>query len=417
MSNYFIIKSTGDFWVDLSLALNPQLICSGAYPENSFVRYVLYYFFVDQASEWKEQLKEFEKIAKKKSISEIKGLIAVIREKMDSFPYYIYHQALQAIESVVKEECPEDPFPAVWKDFFGGVQGDFLFYLAFFVVLQLEDIKRFDAALNKSNFCMDSSMMVLNYKLWKNDPDKKRACSLLQKALGIDVEKMLLEAHEKNITLISRITIRDENSAESIQIGELYYEELHKLCEKKLADLSNWELQLKEYDRDENCSFLPNRVMQQATKKLTDSDRIEKEGERLRKKGISKKEVEEKIKGEWQKFWDFKTPFPVVITDRDEEEEGIAERYIPTPGDQVEVISYVQTKDVVTKRLQEGKETIFKKSPAGKAYINYLLENKDNEEAKFTNREIAAKTGFNEDAISRVRKKLQSYLSKKLLNN
>ncbi|MGE5444105.1 MAG: hypothetical protein ACM3SR_05800 [Ignavibacteriales bacterium] len=113
-----------------------------------------------------------------------------------------------------------------------------------------------------------------------------------------------------------------------------------------------------------------------------------------------------------QPFFNFKTPRSIVSAKEKGEKGVIREKYIPTPDGKDELVTYMRTEaeDVAITMLRESKETRFRNSPAVKAYIDYVLANRDSEALKFTHREIAQATGFDEDVIRRARKRVEKEL-------
>jgi hypothetical protein len=168
-----------------------------------------------------------------------------------------------------------------------------------------------------------------------------------------------------------------------------------------------------DYNKSQKARNVPLTVYQMAVEEeLPGYRNLRKQEERLRKQGINE-ETEKKIKKERFVFTNFITPFPWIVKEMDKKDE-IPAQYVSTPADQEITVISCQEGEIIRNKLKECKERIFKRSAAGKAYIDYVLENIDNKE-DFTNREIADATGFNEDVISRVRTRLKSSLSKKVL--
>ncbi|MGE5446516.1 MAG: hypothetical protein ACM3SR_18280 [Ignavibacteriales bacterium] len=108
-------------------------------------------------------------------------------------------------------------------------------------------------------------------------------------------------------------------------------------------------------------------------------------------------------------------PDSITIRERDSED-PIPVKYVVS-NDETEInVSYEEDRQVVVIELKKWAEG--KASKAAKACVNYLIENLDRlAEKKITNREIARKTGFHEDVIGRVRKRLRKEvpISRKLL--
>lgn len=305
-------------------------------------------------------------------------------------------------------------------------------WIQVFICSLHEFLRRIDSELDglhltkKSNKFKTDSILTALFQLERiKSPLLKRIVSDMEEELDIKLEEQLLTREEvklgikrdhgllselnNDIALVGR-TIEGIDEADCDRVGDIFYEILFKDCDKQYTNLSEVEIiesvGKKDKKKEKGWTYLPNRVLQAARDELTDYPRLRQRELRLRKKGGSKEEIEEMMKKESKPFSKFKNPVGLY---RKKKKDGqiIVKEYISGSYDQLEIISYVETEEMIIKTLEDCKQTVFKNHPKGQVLIDYLLKNLDNEEAKFTNREISDKTGIHEDVIGRMRKLLE----------
>ena len=131
----------------------------------------------------------------------------------------------------------------------------------------------------------------------------------------------------------------------------------------------------------------------------------------MKKEGIDEEELKEWGKQRISEIFNLHDPISITnVKDNGDKnvksEESIRSEYKDL-DEQEEIVNYVETDNEIIKILVESKDSLFKNSPAGKAYIDYIIDHLGNDDsARFTNREIAESIGCNEKTIRWARKKL-----------
>jgi len=280
--------------------------------------------------------------------------------------------------------------------------------------------------LNSSDYNINEATAIIFYWLSKNDPNDPEETKKLareqvkilaqwERALGQppgSIKASLWKSLEEDV---SKIKISKIHPADETRIGEIFYEKLNNMCEKEFSGLSGKELEMVGFESNRKFNYLPNAVWHEAVNRLTPASEIKNIRKRLRKAGKTDKEIKNIIKNDpnVQRYYNLQRPISILLTEQTEDSENyIHEQYVSVP-DEIQKLNYIQTKETVETviiKLKKCKETVFKNSGAGRAYIDYVLNNRDNDELKFTNREIAKATGFHEDYISIIRKRLDNEL-------
>jgi len=164
------------------------------------------------------------------------------------------------------------------------------------------------------------------------------------------------------------------------------------------------------WNSNDKIDYLPRKTKLRTIKKLTKRDNIRRQMDNMREEGFEEFELEEWRKQRISEIFNLHNPFSITNGKEDDDKNAKSEESIQleykNSVDQEEVVSYLEDREEIKKLLIDSKETLFKNSNAGKAYINHIIDNIGNDSAKFTNREIAKSTGYHEDTIGRMRKKL-----------
>ncbi len=283
--------------------------------------------------------------------------------------------------------------------------GVVLFLSSIFALL-LQIIKLREELLDKRSGYNMNKELVFSYQLL-NDPFIQAIITGYSSSLKIKLDELLRMKLEEDISKISLPAI---DSANHIQIGTFFYENLKAACDKLPHLLSYGKFAETKYDPKviKEIENIPNATRCKAIDALIPPG-MRKRANRLRSEGLSEEQINKIMlqNPHWRAFYNLNKPDPIVITETDEGdiESSIPEHYLATPEDEQAdaLASHEETQKVVL----AIKKWANNKPESVKAYMNYLLENRDNEETKFSNREIARTTGFHEDVISRTRKFLK----------
>lgn len=251
---------------------------------------------------------------------------------------------------------------------------------------------------------------TIYHLMFNKKPRVEATISNIQKNLGIDVEDVVFEAVKSDMERIKNFKdIQELPSVDRERVDEFYDEEFNNYSAKRFGNLTPKQIGENMWNDDKDLNYLPHKVSQKMINELTEAASLRQLRYNLRKKGESEEDIEEKIKSKNKQFSGLKYPLPIHVAKVDNDEDGIEEGYIPTPPERNEMIKYVnlKTSDYVFTILIEARNSLFRNSATGRDYIDYLIDNKDNDDARFTNREIARATGHNEDTIGRVRQRLE----------
>jgi len=274
------------------------------------------------------------------------------------------------------------------------------------------------------NMQMTQPMTIMFYLMFNIDPKVAESFSRIKNKLGLNIEEEVYKAVQNDIEIVKRSFPEKDypelGDASKIEIDTFYDEEIVKIYDKEFAGSSIQEIVDNMWESNEGIDYLLNRVRKTTIKKLTKRDNLRRQMDNMRKQGTDEIELDA-----WRKLRVseiFNLHDPISITNckegddknvRPEESIELDYKYL---DEQEEKVSYVETKKEIKKILVDCKRSLFKNSPAGKATMDYFINNLGNDSAKFTNREIANSTNYHEDTIGRLCKKLykNSPLSREL---
>lgn len=253
---------------------------------------------------------------------------------------------------------------------------------------------------------LDAIHLVRYKEIVNNDSAPRISNELIRQTSGVDLRNATVEYFQKRRKGIGERVTDDEPT--QIQVHDIFDEELVRISKEELVNLTPFNRLENAWETSKNVKALTRKVIRKGKKKFTGYGITSDTRKQLRKQGKSKEEIRERTKMLERNFDNLKRPVPIVLTDRENDDVSIPAQYIPIPPEQAEVISRIQTREVVRAILMEWKRKQRKQAHAARAFVDDILDNMD--DADFSNRQVALRTGVHEDVIGRIRKRFEKEL-------